>query len=96
MIEYSNSTNPNLMYVSGDGNWGGTDDIVILDLTELDTHILDVMESVAREYDFVRFARWYAENQTHDQDPTEYTPCQVCEYWQSGTEEEILESLEGN
>ena len=83
MIEYENQTKETLMYFSGDGSYGSADDIVIV----------DVIEEIS-EYDYPAFARWYVENQTHDQDPNDYTSCRVCELWQDGTETEILEMLE--
>ena len=93
MIEYENQTKETLMFFSGDGSWGSADDIVIVDVAELDGHLVDVIEEIS-EYDYPAFARWYVENQTHDQDPNDYTSCRVCELWQDGTETEILEMLE--
>jgi len=92
MIEYSNETKPDFMFFAGDGSWGDASDIVIVNVEELDGHFVEFMEEL-RDYQRPDFMRWYVENQTHDQMESN-TACDVCERWESGTEDEILEELE--
>lgn len=98
MIEYSQDTDYKteryLSYFAGDGSWGDASDIVIVDVTELDGHFSEVLDEIS-DYKRPDFMRWYVENQTHDQDPNDYTSCRVCEHWDEGmTEDEIIETLE--
>ena len=96
MIEYSHEyQKQNLMYVTEDGSYGSADDVVIFDATELDGHWADVIEGGdVRESQRPDFIRWFIENQTHDQLEGEYVPCEICDRWQGGTEDEIQEELE--
>jgi hypothetical protein len=93
MIEYSNETKPNFMFFAGEGSWGDASDIVIVNVDELDGHFSEVIEGIS-EYSIPDFMRWYVDNQTHDQQPNDYLPCEVCELWEQGTEDEIIEKLE--
>ena len=98
MIEFSIDTDHRperyFQYFSGDGSWGTTDDIVIVDVTELDSHFSEFIDEV-NDWQRPDFMRWYVDNQTHDQDEHSYTACRVCEQWDSGlTEDEIITELE--
>ena len=93
MIEYSNEgTSRDFMYVAGDGSWGDASDVVIVDVTELDGHFTEFMDEL---FDYQRpdYMRWYVDNQGHDQLPQD-SACEVCNLWESGTEDEILEQLQ--
>jgi hypothetical protein len=80
-------------YFSVDGSWGDASDIVIVDVSELDGHYSDFIEEL-KDWERPDFMRWYVENQLHDQQQGDYTACEICERWQSGTEDEIQEELE--
>ena len=96
MIEYSadtdHKTERDIMYFAGDGSWGDASDVVIIDITELDGHFTEFIEEL-RDYQRPDFMRWYVENQTHDQWEGN-SACEICDRWQSGTEDEIIEELE--
>lgn len=97
MIDYTNEYNKLcLMYFAEDGSYGNADDIVIIDTTEIDGHWQQVIEN-GYVYESKRpdFMRWYVENQTHDIAENDEHSCDVCDRWESGTEDEILEELEG-
>ena len=91
MIEYNNTANENFMYFAGDGSYGDASDVVIVDVKELDGHFSEFIDELS-DYQVPDFMRWYVENQTHDQLEGE-TACGICELWQTGTEDEILEDL---
>jgi hypothetical protein len=96
MIEYTNEYNRlNLMYFSEDGSYGSADDIVIIDTTEIDGHFQEVLD-FGGVYETYRpdFMRWYVDNQGHDKLDNEDGSCDICDRWQSGTEDEIQEELE--
>lgn len=94
MIEFENNgKTPYLMFFAGEGSWGDASDIVLVDASEIDGHFTEVLDSIS-EYKIPDFMRWYVENQTHDQTMGEYENCIVCERWEDGTEDEILEALE--
>lgn len=92
MIEYENTIKDNFMYFAGDGSWGDASDVVIVNVEELDGHFSEFIDELL-DYQVPDFMRWYVENQTHDQLEGE-TACDICDRWQSGTEDEILEELE--
>ena len=92
MIEYTNSTQDGFMFFAGDGSWGDASDVLIVNVRELDGHFTEFMDELS-DYQRPDFMRWYVDNQTHDQLEGD-TACDVCERWQSGTEDEILEALE--
>ena len=93
MIEYENPTNKdNIMYFASDGSYGTPDDILIVDVTELDGHFSEFLDELS-DWQLPSFMRWYVDNQTHDQDPSDYSACKVCDAWQSGSEDEIIEML---
>ena len=92
MIEYENTIKDGLMFFAGDGSWGDASDVVIVNVEELDGHFGDFIDEL-HDYQRPDFMRWYVENQTHDQMEGD-TACQICELWESGTEDEILEELE--
>jgi ferritin len=95
MIEFDNANaRPERyrQYFAGDGSWGDAEDIVVIDITELDGHFSEFLDEL-HDWQLPDFMRWYVENQTHDQWEGD-TACRVCELWQSGTEDEILEELE--
>lgn len=93
MIEYDDVNTEGFMYFAGDGSWGDASDIVIVNTTELDGHFTEFIDEL-HDYQRPDFMRWYVENQTHDQMEGD-TACQICELWESGTEDEIIEMLEG-
>lgn len=93
MIEYTNSTQEGFMYFAGDGSWGDASDVAIINVQELDGHFTEFLDEL-HDYQIPDFMRWYVENQTHDQWEGD-SACEVCNLWQSGTEDEILEELEG-
>jgi hypothetical protein len=94
MIEYSSEgTERDLMYFAGDGSWGDASDVAIIDITELDGHFTEFIDEL-HDYQRPDFMRWYVENQTHDQQEHSYTACRVCEQWDSGTEDKIIEILQ--
>lgn len=96
MIEYSHEYKlPHLMYIAEDGSYGSADDIVIVNVEELDGHFSEVLDELSdsKRPDFMR---WYVENQTHDQQFADYTACKVCDLWESGTEDEIIEELDAD
>jgi hypothetical protein len=93
MIEYTNSTQEGFMYFAGDGSWGDASDVVIVNVQELDGHFSEFIEELS-DWQIPDFMRWYVDNQTHDQWAGD-SACEVCDRWQSGTEDEILEELEG-
>ena len=92
MIEYTNTTHDFLLYVAGDGSWGEASDLVIVNVEELDGHYAEFIDEL-HDYQRPDFMRWYVENQSHDQMEGD-TACQICELWESGTEDEIMEMLE--
>ena len=101
MIDYSMNTDQTdgkwLMYFAADGSWGNADDIVIVDVTELDGHFTEVIETLS-DWQLPDFMRWYVDNQTHDQmrDDEKYVPCLICEQWDwetTLTEAEIIARL---
>ena len=99
MIEYSvnpaQSRDRWLMYFAGEGSWGSAEDIVVLDVTELDGHYTEVIETLS-DWQLPDFMRWYVDNQTHDQmrDDDNYVPCLICEQWDTEkTEAEIQADL---
>jgi hypothetical protein len=79
-------------YFSDDGSWGDASDVVIIDITELDGHFTEFIDEL-RDGQRPDFMRWYVENQTHDQWEGD-AACEVCNLWESGTEDEILEELQ--
>lgn len=91
MIEYENTIKDNFMYFAGDGSYGDASDVVIVNVEELDGHFSEFIDELS-DYQVPDFMRWYVENQTHDQ-MEGMTACDICELWQSGTEDEILEDL---
>lgn len=93
MIEYTNSTQEGFMYFAGDGSWGDASDVAIINVQELDGHFTEFLDEL-HDYQIPDFMRWYVENQTHDQWEGN-SACEVCNLWQSGTEDEIIEELEG-
>lgn len=93
MIDFDNTTKPNLMFFADEGSWGDASDIVIVDVSELDGHFTEVIDEVS-DHKRPEFMRWYVDNQTHDQTMGEYTNCTICELWETGTEDEILEELD--
>ena len=98
MIEFDNANarpERHYSYFSADGTWGDAEDIVIVDVTELDGHYGEFLDEL---HDWQRpdFMRWYVENQTHDQREGDYTACEVCSGWESGTEDDIIEELEND
>lgn len=94
MIEYDNDKKTTLMYFAGDGSWGETNDLVILNAEELDSHFTELLEWVS-DWQVPDFMRWYVDNQGHDQ-LREQTACDICDNWQFGTEDEIIDMLEEN
>jgi len=95
MIEYSHD-NPNhhYCYFAGEGSYGDASDIVIVDVSGLDSHWASFIEEV-NEWQRPSFMRWFVENQTHYQDEHSYTACRVCEKWDSGMyENDIIAELE--
>jgi hypothetical protein len=92
MIEYTNSTQEGFMYFAGDGSWGDASDVAIINVQELDGHFTEFLDEL-KDYQIPDFMRWYVDNQTHDQWEGD-SACEVCDRWQSGTEDEILEELE--
>ena len=91
MIEYENTIKEDLMYFAGDGSYGDASDLVIVNVQELDGHFADFLDEV-NEWQRPDFMRWYVENQTHDQLPQD-SACEICNLWESGTEDEIMEML---
>lgn len=94
MIEFSNiDPDLNLMYFAGDGSYGYADDIVIVNVSELDSHFSEMADEM-KDHLLPDFMRWFIDNQTHDQEMGEYTNCVICELWENGTEDEIRAELE--
>ena len=93
MIEYTNSTQEGFMYFAGDGSWGDASDVAIINVQELDGHFTEFLDEL-HDYQIPDFMRWYVENQTHDQWEGN-SACDICNVWDSGTEDEIIEELEG-
>lgn len=97
MIEYSHDTDHkpyrHYSYFAGEGSYGDASDIVIVDVTELDSHWVDMIECLS-DWQRPDFMRWYVDNQTHYQEEGDDFPCIICEQWDSGlTEDEIREQL---
>ncbi len=93
MIEYTNSTQEGFMFFAGEGSWGDASDVVIVNVQELDGHFTDVIDELS-DWQLPNFMRWYVENQTHDQRTSDYSACDVCACWESGTEDDIIEELD--
>jgi hypothetical protein len=91
MIEYNNTIKDDFMYFAGDGSWGDASDVVIVNVEELDGHFAEFIDELS-DYQRPDFMRWYVENQTHDQLPQD-SACEICNLWESGTEDEIQEML---
>jgi hypothetical protein len=92
VIQYSNNDKDNLRYFSNDGAYGNALDIVVVDVSELDSHWSEMLEEFY-DWKLPSFMRWYVDNATHDQMPAPYLACQICEMWEQGTEDEIIEML---
>jgi len=92
MIEYENTIKDDLLYFAGDGSWGDASDLVIINAEELDGHFTEFVDEL-HDYQRPDYVRWYVENQTHDQLPQD-SACEICNLWESGTEDEIQEMLE--
>jgi gamma-glutamylcyclotransferase (GGCT)/AIG2-like uncharacterized protein YtfP len=96
MIEFDNANAKPERYYSyfaSEGSWGDASDIVVVDVTELDGHFTEVIDEL-HDYQLPDFMRWYVENQTHDQQRSDYSACEVCACWESGTEDDIIEELD--
>ena len=96
MIEYSHD-NPNnhYCYFSSEGSYGDASNIVVVDVSGLDSHWADVVEAL-KDWQRPDFMRWYVDNQCHYQEETDDFPCAICEQWQWNsdlTEDEIIERL---
>jgi hypothetical protein len=94
MIEYDNEKKTTLMYFAGDGSWGETEDLLVMNVEELDSHFTEFLEYM-NEYLRPDFMRWYVDNQGHDKLRGQM-PCDICDNWQFGTEDEIIDMLEDN
>ena len=92
MIEYDNTIKVGVMFFAGDGSWGDASDLTVIDITELDGHFTEFIDEL-HDYQRPDFMRWYVENQTHDQLPQD-SSCEICNLWESGTEDEIQAELE--
>ncbi len=92
MIEYNNTIKDGLMFFAGDGSWGDASDVAIINVEELDGHFSEFIDEL-HDYQRPDYMRWYVDNQTHDQFPQD-SACEICNLWESGTEDEIQEMLE--
>jgi len=75
--ETDSMTSP--MYFAEDGNWGGAEGIVLVDVEDWDSHQIEYVDAVS---DWLRpaYAKWAGKNvHEFDANPSNEYECVVCE-----------------
>jgi hypothetical protein len=78
-------------YFAADGNWGGADDLTIVDAARLDEHFLDYVDVVG-EYDRAEWAAWFEQN-NHELKDGGDGECLYCDNFEDGSLADIDEYL---
>lgn len=76
-------------YFAEDGNWGGADNLAIVDTDTVDDHFVDQVDNI-REYYRAEWADWLTRNNHTFKDNGEgYQVCVYCENFEIGSLSEI-------